>query len=123
MRRPRDVGDTLIEILLTVVILSLTITALLASLATAGNAGNVQRNSVQADLVLRNYAEATKAATQGCIAAAGYTVVFTPPTGFTATSVPTTTTCPAVTTPRLVQLVVTGPLGLRETLQIKVATP
>ncbi|MBI5088130.1 MAG: hypothetical protein HZB15_04510 [Actinobacteria bacterium] len=113
----------MIEVLLTVVITGLTITALLASLATAGNAANTQRSSVQGDLIMRNYAEATKAATQGCTAGAGYTVVFVPPAGFTATSVPTTATCPPVTTPRLVQLVVTGPLGLRETMQIKVATP
>lgn len=119
----RDVGETLIEILLTVVITGLTIGALVASLATAGNAGNVHRNSVKGDIVLRNYAEATKAAVETCIVGASYAISYTAPTGFTVASVPTTLTCPAVATPRLVQLVVTGPLGLRETMDIKVRTP
>jgi Tfp pilus assembly protein PilV len=123
MRERRDAGETLIEILFTVVITGLTITALIASLATAGNAGNVQRNSLRGDIVMRNYAEATKAAAQTCVAGATYTVVYTPPTGFTSTTVPTGTVCPAVATPRLLQLVVTGPLGLRETMQVKVSTP
>ena len=59
MRAERDVGETLIEIVVTIVIVGLTIAALLSSLATVGNAGNAQRRSVQTDVVMRNYAEAT----------------------------------------------------------------
>ena len=123
MGRRRDSGETLIEILLTVVITGLTFTALIASLATAGNAGNAQRASVASDVVIRNYAEATKAATQQCVAGGAYTVAFVPPTGFTAIASPATTICPAVTATQVLQLTVTGPQGFHETMQIEVRTP
>jgi type II secretory pathway pseudopilin PulG len=123
MRAQRDLGETLIEILLTVLISGLTITALVSSLATAGRAGNVQRSSVQGDIVMRNYAEATKLAVKTCVVGASYTVVFTAPDGFKATSLPTTLTCPVVATPRVVELKVTGPLGLEEKMSIRVRTP
>ena len=134
-RSGRDVGETLIEVLFTIVIVGLSFSALFASLATAGNAGIAQRNSVQADVVIRNYAEATKAATQTCVAGGTYTVVYPTllPTGFsTSMSVVGTVgsggvvavgTCPPVATPQLLTLKVTGPLGLQSTMQIKVNTP
>ena len=83
-RARRDVGETMIEVLFTIVIVSLTFTALFTSLATTGKAGNAQRISVQADVVMRNYAEAIKAATQTCTALAPYTLPSIParPTGF-----------------------------------------
>ena len=120
MGRRRDSGETLIEVLLTVVITGLTFTALIASLATAGNA---QRASVGSDVVIRNYAEATKAATQQCVAGAPYTVAFVPPTGFTVAAQPSTTVCPPVSATQVLQLTVTGPQGFHETMQIKVRTP
>ncbi len=84
MRTRGDSGETLIEVLFTIVIVSLTFSALFTALATAGNAGNVQRTSVQSDVVLRNYAEATKAAAQDCVYPGTYTVTYPPPlpTGF-----------------------------------------
>ena len=122
MRARRDVGETLIEILVTVVIIGLTVTALLSSLATAGNAGNAQRNSVQADVVMRNYAEATKAGAQGCVRAATYTVVYVHPRRCPV-SRPTGNVCPPVATPQLLALDGHRPLGLHETMQIRVSTP
>jgi type II secretory pathway pseudopilin PulG len=125
MRARRDTGETLVEILLTVVITGLTITALISSLGVAGNAGNAQRSSVQTDVVIRNYAEATKAGAQGCVDVAGatYIVDYTPPPGFTVATDPTGSVCPALDTTQLLRLDVTGPLGLNQTMQIKVRTP
>ena len=127
IRRPvvarRDAGETLIEVLLTIVLVGMTVTALLASLATAGNAGNAHRNAVRADAVMRNYAEATKSAVQSCVAGGVYAVVYPPPlpTGFAVSGAGTT--CPPVLAPLLVTLRVTGPSGLQMTMQIRVSTP
>ncbi len=124
-RARRDVGETLVEIVLTIVIISLTIVALVASLGTVANAGTAQRNSVVADVVLRNYAEATKAAVQGCVVGANYTVAYVAPTGYTATGVPSPSLCPPVTgtQPLPLQLTVNGPLGSHATMQLRVRTP
>jgi hypothetical protein len=119
----RDVGETLIEIMLTIVIVGVTVTALLASLATAGNAGNAQRNGVKADFVMRNYAEATKSAAQTCTVGGTYVVVYplTLPTGFAVSGAGTA--CPPVATPVLLTLKVTGPASFQLTMQIRVSTP
>ena len=89
-QRPRgfDIGETLIEIVLTVVIIGISVTALLSGLATAGSAGNSQRISVTTDDVMRNYAEVTKAAARGCIVGGSYVVIFGAPKGFTVSSSP-----------------------------------
>lgn len=135
-----DVGETLVEILFTIVLVSLTFSALFISLATAGTASNAQRVSVQADAVMRNFAEATKAAVQSCGTGATptttYTVVFplptqTLPVGFTptvtgvgaGTGVGVGSVCPSVTAPQLLTLKVTGPLAFSATMLIKVITP
>ncbi|HEY0519761.1 MAG TPA: type II secretion system protein [Ilumatobacteraceae bacterium] len=123
MRTRNDAGETLVEIMFTIVIISLTVTALLSSLGTVGRAGNAQRNGVRADSVLRNYAEAIKSGAQQCTVGGTYTVAYTAPTGFTPSVLPADNTCPPVSTPKLLVLKVTGPLGLQETLQIKVSTP
>ena len=124
MRARKDVGETLIEIVLTIVIVGLTIGALLSSLATVGNASNAQRRSVQTDVVMRNYAEATKAATQTCVVGGSYTVVYPAPlpAGFTISGAGSA--CPTqVTVSQLLTLTVTGPFGPPTTMQMKVNTP
>ncbi len=122
--RRRDAGETLVEVMLTIVIIGLTVTALLSSLGTVGRAGNAQRNGVRADSVLRSYAEAIKVGAQLCASAgATYTVTYVAPTGFTPSVLPTGNTCPPLNNPVLLTLKVLGPLGLSETLQIKVGTP
>jgi len=137
----RDGGETLIEILLTVVIVGLTFTALFSALAGAGNAGNAQRTSVQMDVVMRNFAEATKAAAQACLPGVGYRVpppsVPPLPPGFLlsvsgsgvspAAGVGTRSTidltCPTVGAPQLLTLKVAPGTGAAVTMQIKVNTP
>jgi type II secretory pathway pseudopilin PulG len=132
MRARGDTGETLIEVLFTIVIVSLTFTALFASLATSGNAGNVQRTSVQSDLVLRNYAEATKAAAQDCVDPGTYTVTYPAilPVGFAisvtgtgSAAVGLPSTCPSESAPQKLTLKVTGPLSLNATMDIRVRTP
>ncbi|MEP7202778.1 MAG: type II secretion system protein [Ilumatobacteraceae bacterium] len=126
MRTRRDAGDTLIEILCTIMIIGLTVGALLSSLGTVGRAGNAQRNSVRADSILRSYAEATKAGVKSCVQAvppATYTVAYTPPAGYSPTVLPTGNMCPAPDAPRLLKLNVSGPLGLQASMQIKVGAP
>ena len=123
MRARRDVGETLIEILLTIVIISLTITALVSGLATVANAGSAQRSSVKIDVVLRDYAEATKSAVQSCVVGGSYTVTYPAPSGYVPSTSPTDTLCPAVTTSKLLQLTVNGPAGSHATMALRVRTP
>jgi Tfp pilus assembly protein PilV len=122
-RGRRDRGETLIEVVITVVIIAISVTALISSLATTGSAGQTQRNSVLADTVLRNYAEATEAAVRSCQSGATYTVAYTPPTGFSVTTTPATSACPIPTSTQTLTLSVTGPAGFRDAMQIKVRTP
>jgi type II secretory pathway pseudopilin PulG len=127
MRARGDGGETLVEILFTVVIIGLTVTALISALGTAGNAGNVQRNSVQADLVMRNYAEATKAAAQGCPTGVTFAAVYPSPlpSGFNVAG--GFGICPSVNSPLIntlrLTLTVTGPSGLLKIMQMTVRTP
>jgi prepilin-type N-terminal cleavage/methylation domain-containing protein len=138
-RTRRDRGETLIEVLFTIVIVSITFSALFTGLATAGNASNLQRISVQADVVMRNFAEATKSAAQGCVYPGGgtYNVVFplpgqTLPAGFppptvsgadAGTGVGVGNKCPSVTSTSVLTLQVTGPLSYSVKMPIKVNTP
>ncbi len=124
MRGRRDSGETLVEILFTIVIMGLTVTALVSSLATTGNAGNAHRVSVQADVVLRNYAEAAKAAATQCASGQSLTVVYPTslPSGFNA---PTGASgaCPPVGTTKTLTLTVIPPLGPVQTMDIEVRSP
>ena len=121
MRARTDIGETLIEIVFTIVIIGLTVTALLSSLATAGNAGNAQRTSVQADYVLRNYAAATKAATLSCIAGAGYSLSYTANALYPVSGAGTV--CPPASAPQSLTLTVTGPRGYSDSVVVMVRTP
>ena len=121
MRARTDIGETLIEIVFTIVIIGLTVTALLSSLATAGNAGNAQRISVQADYVLRNYAAATKAAAQTCTPGAVYTLAYTANAVFPVSGAGTV--CPATSSPQSLTLTVTGPRGYSDSVVVLVRTP
>jgi type II secretory pathway pseudopilin PulG len=129
MARARaDVGETLVEILLTIVIIGVSVTGLLSSLATVGNAGNAQRGGVQADTVLRSYAEAVKSAGQKCIAGAPFTVTVVATPRFPVSPIPAGTVCPGpTTTPRPfllpLTLTVTGPLLVHDSLQVVIRTP
>ncbi len=128
MQVRRDVGEALIEIVVTIVIIGLTVTALLSGLATVGNAGTAQRNSVRADVELRNYAEAIKAAAQHCEDGEPFpTLDYVQSSIYPTTGAPTV--CPSVATTEAdlnldpFILTVTGPLNLEASMDIKVRTP
>lgn len=123
MRERSDRGETLIEIVITVVITSITVTALVSSLATTGSAGVAQRDRAAADTVMRNYAEATKHAARSCTAGGTYTVDYTPPAGYSAVAGPGGGACPAVSAATRLTLTVTEPTGVADSMQIVVRTP
>lgn len=118
-----DRGDTLIEILLSVMIVSITVTSLVSSLATAGNAGNVQRQSVVADTVLRNYAEAIKSGVRSCTSGGKYTVKYQAPDGYVLSVEPEAVKCPDPASTQVMSIVVTTPFGANQSMQIRVRTP
>jgi Tfp pilus assembly protein PilV len=121
MRKATDRGESLVEVILTIVITSVTVTALIAALSTASTATNMHREHAAADLVLRNYAEATKLAVQSCAVNGTYDVVYTAPAGYTAGGAGGA--CPSATSAQVVELTATSPSGLRKTLQIGIRTP
>ncbi len=123
-RRRRDQrGTTLIEIVIALVILGGLVSTLLAALATASQGSKAHRDLVTADAVLRDYAEAAKAAVKTSCAGAGgtasYSVSYTPPNGFTVSALGTQP-CPAPTATSELDLSVTLPNGAVRTLSILV---
>ncbi len=123
MRQRSDRGETLVEIVITIFIVSIAVTALIASLGSAAGSAKSHKDNVLTDTVMRNYAEATKRAADACIVGANYTVVYTPPSGFSVSGSGTGTACPALTATKLLTLSVTGPASVTKTMQIKVRTP
>jgi type II secretory pathway pseudopilin PulG len=127
MRTREDVGETLIEIVFTIMIIGLTVGALISALAAANNASTVQRSTVQADLVMRNYAESTKAGAQKCTATiTTYSVGYmgTQPAGYTLEGTsPAGNGCPTSSTTQVLHLKVLGPGISPRLMDIKVRTP
>lgn len=88
-RERPDAGESLIEILISILLLGVSVAAVLAALANGSNMSAVHRSDTTADVVLRSYAEAVKAApyspfatgypplvaaVHGFVAVSGYTV-------------------------------------------------
>ena len=120
---PRDRGDTLIEIILTVVITAVAVTALISSLATAGAASTAQRQNVVADSMLRNYAEMAKNAVRRCTGGAPYTVDYTAPAGYVLVVEPQPTVCPQPAQTVVISLTAKTPTGYTQSMQFRVRTP
>ena len=119
-----DAGETLVEVVLTMVIIGLTVTALISGLATVSSASQSHRDDVRSDAVVRNFAESTKAAVRTCTGASKvYAVSYIPPKGFTVSVSPPDNRCPAVDSAQTLTLQVTGPSGVRSSMQIAVRAP
>jgi type II secretory pathway pseudopilin PulG len=123
MHARKDLGESLVEIVFTVVIVGVAVAGLVSGLATAASAGAVQRSAAIADTVLRNAAEATKAAARTCTAGGTYSIDYTPPAGYQLRVTPSDGRCPDPTTTSLLTLSVTGPSGVDQSLQIRIRTP
>ena len=136
LQRRDQRGDTLIEIIFAVVIMGIVVSALFASFATASTASKAGRDYVTADAVLRNFAEATKAAVRTSCTAPGATFSVNYPSlipagsGITTTNTNANQSCPPVTGSPAAQaptinFTVSVPNGAhtQRTLSIAVRTP
>ncbi|MEZ5249416.1 MAG: hypothetical protein R2713_09465 [Ilumatobacteraceae bacterium] len=122
-RRGRaDAGESLLEIVITVVVIGVTVTALVSGLASVSAAGEAHRQ-VCADTVMRNYAEAAKAAARACTVGGTWQPVYSPPSGYTVSRTPASSACPPIATPARVDLTVASPSGVTQTMTIVVRTP
>lgn len=129
-RDRNEVGESLVEILIALVIIGIVVSALYASFATASTASKSHRDLVTADAVLRNSAEATKSAVRTSCSNGGttYSVSYSAPAGFTAPASVANQSCPpkSVAEPSVLSpltLTVTMPNGTQKTLSIVVRTP
>lgn len=118
-----DAGETLVEIILTVVIVGVAVTALISGLASTAAASTTNRHTADADTVVRNLAEAIKDASRDCVEGNPIAISYTPPAGFGATVVPANPVCPSVTSTALLTIDVDTPSGGHQSMQIVVRTP
>jgi hypothetical protein len=127
-------GETLLEVVMALVVIGLVVSAYFATFSTQGTGSTAQRNLVTADGLLRDYAEATKAAVRhdcGVISPSTYTTTTTSIPGFSfgSVSTPAGQDCPAVTgVPQQIDLTVTMPKGSAQvaptrSISIDVRTP
>jgi type II secretory pathway pseudopilin PulG len=128
VRRNDERGESLVEIVMALVLLSLVVSALMAGLATAARATRFQRNLVTIDTVMRSYAEATKnAVRRDCANYSNLAYSLAPyaaPVGYTVSQVPAALACPlppAVPTQTLTLTVSSG--GTTRTMDIVVRRP
>ena len=86
---PNDRGETLIELLVTVVIMGVAVVALVGGIATSIRMSDIHRKEATAGTAVRDYAEAIENAVAGgayvsCAAKTSYVTGYTPPSGYTA---------------------------------------
>lgn len=127
MRNRHDAGETLVEVVLTIFIVSIAVTALIASLSTAASSAISFRDEVNTDTVMRNYAEAVKLASKSCQAGVafptGLIVYPALPKDFKVRMAPASPTCPAVNQTLTITLYISWPGAVDKQMVIKVRTP
>ena len=124
--RHHEAGDTLIEILITIVVIGITALASFYAISVGATTSKSQHDYVLADTVLRNYAEAAKQAARNlpCTSAnagTSFTPAYTPPAGFTVAGAPLT--CPSINGVTPVVITATLPDGTTKVLSVDVRTP
>ncbi len=127
MRQERDeLGETLIEVLCSIILIGAIVAAYFTVYSSAASASTSTKNLATADTILRSYAEDVKAAVRnGCTAGAALSVAYPPigqpalPTGFVA-SLSNSPTCPSTTQVQKVAITVTMPNGATRELDIDV---
>jgi type II secretory pathway pseudopilin PulG len=128
-RRHDESGETLLEIVVALVIISLVVGAFFATYATQGSGSTAHRTLVTADGVLRAYAEATKSAVRQQCAASGATefsvTSYTPPSGYTVNALNNQTCPPRATTSTWSPLMLTATManGQTRSLSLVVRSP
>ena len=118
-------GDSLIEIIISIVVIGLVVSAVVAAISTSENGSASHRELVTADTVMRNYAEAVKQAVRSTCTSSGgtwSTSSFSQTAGYPA-STPSSHTCPGVTTTAVATVNVGLPNGTTKTMDIAVRTP
>jgi type II secretory pathway pseudopilin PulG len=118
-----DRGETLIELVLTVVIISVAVTALVSGLATAANAAGAQRESVLADTTLRNLAEAAKAEARVCMPGEAFRIDHSLPDRWSSATTPERPLCPTLGDTMRLTLTVQSPAGREWPLDVIVRSP
>lgn len=111
---------------MTISIIAVAVTALIASLASAAKSSASHRQTQTADIVMRDYAEAVKHATASCVPSASYAVVYAPPSGFTVgftAATGTAGTCPPTSAVQVLTLSVATESGSTFTMQMGVRSP
>jgi type II secretory pathway pseudopilin PulG len=111
---------------MTISIIAIAVTALIASLASAAKSSASQRQTQTADVVMRDYAEAIKFATAACSPDSPYSVNYTPPEGFSVAYEADDDlegTCPATSTVQVLTLTVSTESGSDYSMQMGVRSP
>ena len=122
--RPQH-GSTLIEVLIATAIMGTAVVAIVAGMNTLFRSSAQNRQATNAGIVVRDYAEALQLAVAqpNAWCSSSYTVVYTPPSGYSVT--PAYGACPAanVAQYQTVTLTATEPNGASETLRMAVRKP
>jgi type II secretory pathway pseudopilin PulG len=123
MRKGGDEGESLVEIVVSLVLLGTVVAALMAGLATAARVSAMHRNNVTADTVIRSYAEQVKNAVRTqCTTKLSYLLPLTPVDGFTPSQEPPAQSCPTAASNIILTLKVDGK-GLNKKMQLEVRRP
>jgi len=132
--RGDESGFTLVEVLITIVIMGIAVVALTGGMLNAISNSDLHRQDIVLDSLLRNYAEGiTSASEQSCLqgaptittantAPAGYSVWITSVNGG-AVAQTTTATCPPTGLSSQLGLTATAPGGTTASLTLTVAVP
>ncbi len=125
-RRTRgEDGSTLVELLVATAIMGIAVVTIVMAMAATFTSSAASRQSTNAAIVARDYAESVEiaAAATNAWCSASYSTSYTPPSGYTVT--PVFGACPVGGQPQFqtVTITVTAPSGATETLRTVVRQP